>query len=168
MSRPVSSKFPAVEPPKKSEPYRFYALGQTTPRINFVLNTGDIACTRNVPVLTPLRLDDQLNIQTAEFLRQNIRIDVQKRVILLPKVCETFRSDFTSDTVGVGNAILRYCLPFLDEPMSSLIHKLYSDCELPVTIKFSSASESFHGTLTQYYVYEDDKATNGDGSHSSY
>jgi hypothetical protein len=150
MSRPTSSKFPAVEPPKKSDVYRYYALGQTTPRINFLLNTGDVACTRAIPVLIPSLLDIQLNNQAAEYLRRNIRVDPIKRVIFLPKVCETYRSDFTKESVGAGDAILKYCMPFLDEETASAIERLENDRDAPVSIKFASPTESFHSALIEF------------------
>jgi hypothetical protein len=37
LSRPVGVKPPYIEPPKKSNAYRFYALDYTDPRINFVI-----------------------------------------------------------------------------------------------------------------------------------
>lgn len=150
MSRPTSTKLPAVEPPKKSEAYRFYALGQTSARVNFLLNTGDIACTRAVPILVPSHLDAQLNQQAKEFLKQNVRVDSVKRIIFLPKVCETYRGDFSRESLGAGTAILKYCTPFLDEVTTQAIERQQNDRDSPVAIRFIPASESFHSTLTEY------------------
>ena len=150
MSRPASAKFPAVEPPKKSDAYRYYALGQTTPRINFLLNTGDVACTRAVPILAPTLLDIQLNNQAAEFLRRNVRVDMVKRVIFLPKVCETYRYDFTKESVGAGASILNYCMPFLEDDMAAAIERLQNDRDGLPAIKFAGPSDSFHSTLTEF------------------
>ena len=157
MSRPTSGKPPAIEPPRKSEAYRLYALGRTTPRLHFLLNTGDAAGPRAVPVLVAARLERQLDAQAARFLRRTVRVDVARRVVLLPRVCDVYRHDFGRDPAGAGMAALKYCLPFLDEPTALLIERLQSE-EAPWTVKFAPPSESFHSTLTEVLDSDDSEA----------
>lgn len=148
MSRPTSGKPPGIEPPRRSEAYRGYALGRTTARIHFLLSTGDAASPRAVPVLVASWLERQLDAQAARFLRRTVRVDPARRVVLLPRVCDVYRHDFGRDPAGAGVAALKYCLPFLDEATVLLIEQLQSD-EAPWTVKFAPSSESFHSTLTE-------------------
>jgi hypothetical protein len=148
MARAISAKFHPINPPKKSESYRFYALEKTTPRVNFLLNTGDIGCPREVPVLDPKCLDDQLNIQATEYLSRGVRIDIGKRTVYLPKICETYRDDFTSVDSAIASGCLRYCLNFLDEEIVASIKRVL---ELPgATVKFNPTPDQFHATFTEY------------------
>jgi hypothetical protein len=105
---------------------------------------------RTVPVLVAGRLESQINSNTVEFLQRNVRVDIAKRTVFLPRVCDIYRHDYTTETVGAGSLILRFLVPFLDDEIASTIAKLQSDRELPLTIKFSPALESFHSSLTKY------------------
>jgi len=146
MNGPSSSRPPAVDVPRKSNSYRFYALGFSSPRVCFLLNTGDSDCLRDVPVLYPERLEEQLDIQTIMFLKKNVVPDVNERVIWLPKICEVYKDDFATDGVNAASVCLRYCLSFLQDEMAEAIEKILSE-ELPYVIKFKSASDRYHTTL---------------------
>jgi hypothetical protein len=145
MSKTSSAKSPYVEIPKKSSAFRYYALGYTTPRVHFVLNTGDLTCPNDVMVLQAEDLEEQLNIASFDFVRKNVKVDATKRVILVPKVCDVYRSDFAVDGPGAAASCLRYCLGFLEDDTANQIHQMMRDSS--VTVKFRPTSELYHTFL---------------------
>jgi hypothetical protein len=145
MSKTSSPKSPYIEIPKKSSAFRYYALGYTTPRVHFVLNTGDLACPKDVMVLQPADLEEQLNIASFDFVRKNVKVDATKRVILVPKVCDVHRSDFAADGPGAATSCLRYCMGFLEDDKVNQIQYIMRDSS--VTVKFRSNSELYHTFL---------------------
>lgn len=146
LSRPLTSKPPGIDVPKKSDAYLFYALGYTTPKVNFLLNAGDGSFAREVPVLTAIHVDEQLNTQASSFLRLNVSVDATKRLVVLPKVCEVYRNDFAIDVNGGAVTCLNFCLLFLEDDKAETIRKLLLD-EQSLTIKYQSVSDSYHTAL---------------------
>jgi len=69
-----------------------------------------------------------------------------KKVIMLPKVCEVYRNDFTMDSAGASKACLQYCLSFLDEYEAAEIMALLQD-ESSVAIKYQPSAEHYHTVL---------------------
>jgi hypothetical protein len=151
MSRPVFPKPPFIEPPKRSAAYRFYTLGFTTPKTNFVLSTADSQSPREIPVLTSFNLEDQLDAQTAAFIRRTVTVDVSKKVVALPKVFEVYRSDFSGETSIFHASIknLRFCLRYLDGPRAAEVRSLLPEDTASIVIKYHSAAEQFHSILCQ-------------------
>lgn len=148
MSRPALSRPPYIDAPKKSNSYRFYALGFTNPNVNFLLNTGDLACPRTVPVLNAFKLGKQLDSQTSDYIRKNLVVDVARKQVILPKLFDVYRNDFGTDYShpGSGHECLRFSLPYLDEPMASQVRFLLDD-PAGFTIKFQPASEQFYSSI---------------------
>ena len=146
MTRPLTTKPPAIDVPKKSNSYRFYALGYTNPRVNFLLNTGESSWPRDVVILNPTHFLGQLNEQSAVYVRNNVTVDVARRVVLLPRVCDVYRYDFAPEGSSAAHACLRYCLSFLDAERAQAIRTLLED-EATVVIRFQPASEHYHTTL---------------------
>lgn len=160
MARPQPAKSPYIEAPKKSNAHKIYALGFTDSRVNFVVNTGDVSCPVDVPILNPEHLETQLNVQTAAFVRQNVSVDSGKRVVMIPRVCDVYRSDFTRDSEkasasSVAMAGLQYCLRFLDEPLANEIHTMLSD-EGSINIKYQPVADQYHPILRRRrFEYEE-------------
>lgn len=156
MCKASSPKPPYIDVPKKSASFRYYSLGYTTARLNFVLNTGDLACPKGVIVLKPEVLEEQLNFAASDFIKQNITIDESKRTIHLPKVCDVYRVDFGFENTDTANACLQYCLAFLDDSKSKKIQDLLK--ERPgTTVKFLPTSQLYHtylrlGSFTSEHV----------------
>jgi hypothetical protein len=150
MSKPVHPKPPYIEAPKKSSSYRFYALDYTDPRVNFILNTGDTACLATVPVLRPSEVEKQLNAAAAHFLKKELYIDVARRTVVLPKVCEIYRTDFGDSSISC----LRFCLGGLDEGLASGIRVMMMD-EASLVIRYQHTAEQY---LTYLRLREDDSA----------
>jgi hypothetical protein len=152
MTRPVIQKPPYIDVSKKSNAFRFYALGFTTPRVNFLLNTGDVSCPRAAPVLNPLHLEAQLNSQVADFVRSNVTVDVSRKLVIIPKICEVYRNDFAAADSNPSVACLRYCLRFLDEPTADQIYALLQD---EATIKYQHTAEQYHSNLERRVMEEE-------------
>jgi len=151
MSRPLSSKVPYIEAPKKSSSYRFYTLQYTNPNTNFLLNTADLSCPRAVPVLDPTDLEQQLVNQTACFIRRSVAVDPAKKQVVLPRILEVYRNDFAGDlsTPGSSYESLRYCFRYLDMDMTTKIYALYDEGRSPLVVKYHPLSEQFHSRLVQ-------------------
>lgn len=143
MSKPINPKPPYIEAPKKSQGYRHYALDCRDPRLNFVLNTGDVACPRDIPVLRPYILEQQLNDAAAIFLRQELEIDPKKSVIILPKICEVYKNDFGGDALSC----LKFCLGGLDEGTASTIRVMMMDMS-NLVIRYQHTTDQYHTSLT--------------------
>lgn len=146
LSKAPHPRPPYIDVPKKSSAFRYYALGYTTSRTNFVLNTGDVACPKAVHVLRPEDLEEQLNVAASEYIRRNVKIDESKRVILVPKVCEVFRHDFGFEGTNTAIACLQYCIGFMEDSMASKVQDLLQDSP-SASIKFQHASENYHTYL---------------------
>ena len=134
-SRPTLSKYPYLEPPRKSNSYRFYALDFHDPRVNFLMNTGDTSCPISIPVLQTETLDDQLNTATTAFIQKEVDIDKAKGTVVLPKICDVYRYEFGN---GDNSSCLNFCLKFLDEEDQRAVR------ELKENIKFQPCSEQYH------------------------
>ena len=147
MTRPISPKPPYIDVSKKSNAYRHYALSHTSrPCINFLLNTGDASCPRDIHVLRPDHLEVQMILSAAEFLRHNVVLDESRRIIFIPKLCEVYRNDFAGDSVGALNVCLQYCLRYVPEPMRTKITNFLEE-EPSVTIKYVSTADQYHASL---------------------
>jgi hypothetical protein len=146
MNHPEKAKPPFVTAPKKSSSYHYYALTYKTRLTHFVLNTGITTCPRRVPVFRPENLDETLRLQASEFLWRNLGFDLSKKIILLPKVCDTYRADFTNETAQAAYATLQYCLPYLREETRRVIVSLLED-EASLTFKYQSSPDQYYTTL---------------------
>lgn len=144
LSKPVAPKPPYIEPPKKSNAYRYYALGFTDCRVHFLLNTGDTACPASVPVLSPETVDQQLKESCAAFMDNNqLVVDTRRRTVTLPKVCEVYKHDF-----GGGDflPILKFCVEGMDEDTRNFVRLLLTD-EKNLIIKFQHTTDQYHSSL---------------------
>ncbi|KAG7351309.1 DUF547 domain containing protein [Nitzschia inconspicua] len=144
LSKPVAPKPPYIEPPKKSNAYRYYALGFTDCQVHFVLSTGDTACPVSIPVLSPATVDEQLIESCAAFLDNNqLIVDTRKRAVTLPKVCEVYKHDFGN---GDSLSILKFCVRGMDADTKNFVRSLLMD-EKNLTIKFQNTPDQYHSSL---------------------
>jgi Protein of unknown function, DUF547 len=147
MSRAVAAKIPFVDAPKKSNAYRYYSLGYLNPCTNFFLNSASASCVRAVPILTPTNLDEQLKHQAREFLRISVTVDPTKKLVILPKIFDVYKTDFITEEKGSvcsAMSFLQFSLPYLCDDVSTAIRKLMQE---DITIKYSQGSEQFHLSL---------------------
>lgn len=153
MSRPIVPKAPYIDVSKKSDAYRHFALAFSSPCVNFLLNTGDVSCPREVFVLRPWQLEAQMHLSAGEFLRRNLILDGRK-TIFIPKLCEVYRNDFAGDSAGAAGVCLQYCLRYAPEPLRTKISNLLKE-EPSIAIKYLSAADQFHAYLTLAQVDEE-------------
>jgi hypothetical protein len=147
MSKATNARPPYIEAPKKSASYEYYALGYTSSRVHFLLNTGDMACPKAVIVLRPETLEEQLNFAATEFIRSNVKVDEGKRTIFVPKVCDVYRNDFGFDGSNAAYACLQYCLGFMSQSKAEEITGLLGN-NYNFTVKFCPSSDQYHTYLT--------------------
>lgn len=142
MSKAIHPRSPFVQAPKKSRAHLAYALGGADPRINFVLNTTDMSKPSHVPILTPDELDQQLSACSTMFLRKQVSVDLPRKTVTLPKVCEVYRNDFGD---GDANCCVHYCLQYLDNKTQ---HQLLEWLKLGSPyIRYQQSCNRFHSCL---------------------
>lgn len=147
MSKPVSPKNPYLDVPKKSASYSVYSLFYTDVRMNFVLNTGDISCPQQVPVLRPDSLELQLQGLSRTFVKRQLSIDHNKRTILLPKICDVYRNDFDDYGDSSNLACLAFCVSLLETEERVKITAFMAG-DSPYAVKFSQCAEFYHQFLS--------------------
>lgn len=96
-----------------------------------------------MPVLRPESLDDQLNIAAITFLDKQLEVDVVRRLVLLPKVCEIYKNDFENEAPGC----LHYCSRFLDATTVNSLKKMLREDPSALSIKYQPSSEQYHTKL---------------------
>lgn len=133
---------PFVGAPKNSRAHFCYALESFDPRINFILNTGNMANAASVPILKVDRLNEQLNSLSRSYMFRRLSVDTIKRSVTLPKVCDIFRQDF-----GEAHVCLHYCLQFLSDDVQSMIIGMMENGQGPITIKYEQACDRFYTSL---------------------
>lgn len=151
LSRAVSPKPPYIDAPRKSNAYRFYALERVDSRINLVLNTGDSSCPQAVVVLTPDKLQDQLDAISSHFVQSQLSVDVSKRVIVLPRVCAVYRNDFGN---GDDTVAIMFCVTFLSDGVREKVVSILKDQSVPMYMKHQPISEVYHSCLK---LWKDDE-----------
>ena len=95
-----------------------------------------------MPILRPETLDDQLSTASVLFLENQLAVDVIRRCILLPKVCEVYRHDFENEASGC----LYFCSRFLDQATVNALKRMLRE-ETTLTIKYQPSAEQYHTKL---------------------
>ena len=108
-----------------------------------IKNTADVSCPKEVPILRPETLDDQLSAASVLFLENQLTVDVIRRCILLPKVCEVYKHDFENE----ASACLYFCSRYLDQATVNALKRMLRE-ETTVTIKYKPSAEQYHTKLT--------------------
>ena len=154
MSRPVAPKAPFYDAPRKSQAFRhYYALGFTSPLVNFVMNTGNTMSPRQVAVFGLDNFYEQLSATAIAHVRKNVTVDDSRRIIYIPRVCDAFRFDFCDSVTNFPGWIhecLRFCLTLLEEEEDqALVSKIEAMLQQDhgVSVKFQPVSEQYHSTL---------------------
>jgi hypothetical protein len=108
-------------------------------------NNGSLDYPSEVPVLKCETFENQVQAAASSFLRNQIKINVRKRVVFLPKVCDVYRNDF-----GMGDCLvcLSQILRYLDESSQLTIASLLENGG-QIIIKFHQPSEKFHTNLSE-------------------
>lgn len=88
LPKPYYPKPPFIRAPKKSRGYLAYALEYVDPRLCFVVNNGNKVNSPLITILKATTLDNQLTSISRRFLNSRIKIDLAKKSVTLPKVCD--------------------------------------------------------------------------------
>lgn len=89
---------------------------------------------------------DTFSSVSSSFLRNQVKINVKKRIVTIPKICDVYRNDF-----GLGDRLvcLSQLLRYLDESNQILIANLLENGG-QITVRFRELSERFHPNLLQF------------------
>jgi hypothetical protein len=74
-------------------------------RLNFCLNCGSKSSPDEVPIFNADDLDGQLDDVTFLAMEDSLEVDTLRRVVLLPKVCSWYLSDFCPRKIGSPSPI---------------------------------------------------------------
>jgi len=105
-------------------------------------NTADVSCPQDVPILRPENVEDQLCTAAVVFLENQLSVDVIRRCVLLPKVCEVYKNDFDDEASGC----LYYCSRYLDLATVTALKKMLKE-EATLTIKYQPSADQYHTKL---------------------
>ena len=132
LSPPSSNRSIFVEPAKSSEGFRKYSLACVDARINFVLHSG-LSSSGKVSILTSrVPLSRQLNDIATKQIERVMKVDNNKKIVVLPEVCKVYKDDFGDDNV----ACLKYLLRFLSKQNWEAVSWVLVEREKGKEIKF--------------------------------
>ena len=115
-------------------------------------NTADVSCPKDVPILRPETVEDQLSTAAVLFLENQLTVDVIRRCILLPKVCEVYKNDFENEASGC----LYFCSRYLDQATVNALKRMLRE-ETTLTIKYQNSAEQYHTKLNLRKSQEDEE-----------
>eukprot|EP00624_Nannochloropsis_granulata_P005770 evm.model.NODE_41244_length_18694_cov_23.977480.2 len=144
LSRPRSLPRHMPSPPPLDDDHYSYALGMTDYRINFALINGSISAPPFVAVFRAAHLEEQLDKASARFVSYTLKVDTKKRLVILPKVCDIYRADFSSTMLS--KETMKVCLRFLDRTKWERISWLLAGAKAP-SVKYTSNKSKCHETL---------------------
>ena len=110
-----------------------------------MLHQGDLSCGPTVPIFSPEIMEEQLNAATSAFLSRQVKIFVNRRTIVLPKVCDIYRKDFGS---GDPYDCVAFILQYMDEDEQDKIVELFTDETNAPSIKYQPGQQTFLTNLT--------------------
>lgn len=93
--------------PRANDDHYLYALPADR-RMRFLVNYGSLSLLPTLYLMTPETMHHSLNEASVAFFESSMVVDMKKRTVTLPKICDTFGLDFGEDALGVLRHILRY------------------------------------------------------------
>eukprot|EP00123_Amoebidium_parasiticum_P012939 comp21672_c0_seq1/m.30498 comp21672_c0_seq1/g.30498 ORF comp21672_c0_seq1/g.30498 comp21672_c0_seq1/m.30498 type:complete len:1017 (-) comp21672_c0_seq1:48-3098(-) len=104
------------------------ALGLTRAdrRIMFVLNNGSQACGDRVPIYSSNTgvCSAQMDEVCRRFLDMNLVVNLSKKTVTLPKVCEQYQADFGDNKLEVVMNLMEYCSKAKREEINKVVDSL--------------------------------------------
>ena len=58
--------------------------------------------------MTPEKMHDALNESSVAFFESSLEIDMKRRTVTLPRICDSFSMDFGENPLAVLRHVLRY------------------------------------------------------------
>merc|ERR1712137_527183 len=107
------------------------------PRINFCLNYGVKSGSNLITIFyDPLKLDENLNIASSNFLQQCLKIDIYRGTVSLPKVCSWYARDFIPKGEEITNkTICHKVMKFAGTKQYKQFHLLLIHKEIDIIYK---------------------------------
>jgi hypothetical protein len=125
----------------------------TLNRIHFAMNCGALHLQPEILIYTPQNLDEELDRAAVMALQDTVQVNMEKRQVLLPKVCEWFFDDFVQSTTwritspptvilrrdsgsqdllvsslrGQSSDVVKAVIPFLAPSVQQQLRQLLSD-----------------------------------------
>lgn len=122
-------------------------------RIHFAMNCGALHLQPEILIYTPQNLDEELDRAAVMALQDTVQVNMEKRQVLLPKVCEWFFDDFVQSTTwritspptailrrdsgsqdllvsslrGQSSDVVKAVIPFLAPSVQQQLRQLLSD-----------------------------------------
>lgn len=93
--------------------------------------------------MRPDKLEEELRQITELFLKNHIKVDISKKIVTLPKVCDVYRNDFE----GTAKTCVEYCLKYLNESIQSKLSEILEKSPSLVSYKYEQSSDIFHNIL---------------------
>jgi hypothetical protein len=94
--------------PRANDDHYLYALPAADRRMRFLLNYGSLSLLPTLYLLTPETMHQALNEASVAFFESSMAVDMKRRTVTLPKICDTFGLDFGEGPLAVLRHILRY------------------------------------------------------------
>ena len=95
-------------PPPRDDDHYAYALQMVDRRVRLSLNSSSISNPSTIHLFQPDSLQATLESASVGLINSTIRIDLKKRTVFLPKVCDMYRNDFGGSSQEVLNTIMQY------------------------------------------------------------
>lgn len=76
------------------------------------------------------------------FLESQLSVDVIRRCVMLPKVCEVYKNDFDDEASGC----LYFCSRYLDQATVNALKRMLRE-ETTLTIKYQASANQYHTKL---------------------
>lgn len=129
-------------PPLLQDDHYLYSLQLSDRRIRFILNYCSISTPNIIRILKPDNLFIHLNEASVGLFHHSLTVDMKKRIVILPKLCEIFRNDFGNNS----QEVLRYILRYLEREDWEKVSLLLNGPK-PPTIKFHEMECRSHDSL---------------------
>ena len=94
------SAVPGTKPQFPADDAKLAFILPLDPRLPFALNCGAISCPP-VRVYSEAGLDAELDLSSADYLGRYVRVDAQRNVVQLTRLCNWFASDFGEDDASI-------------------------------------------------------------------
>jgi hypothetical protein len=129
-------------PPPSGDDHYVYALQMVDRRVRLSLNSSSLSNSSVIYMFRPETMQATLESASLRLINTTIRIDLKKRTVLLPKVCDMYRNDFG----GSSQEVLKTIVQFVDGDNKEKLLLLISGARPPV-VKYHDMKCQSHDSL---------------------
>ncbi|KAI3653581.1 hypothetical protein MP228_001528 [Amoeboaphelidium protococcarum] len=100
-----------------------YVLTKPDLRLNFVLNNGSKSAIYNVWVFSDNAelMNRQLDHTSTHFLNEQVQMDLVKRIIYLPRICQYYSGDLGGNKLRIFKTLTNYMSPQMEKEVKWLL-----------------------------------------------